>query len=430
MLQYYCSHIGHIRIPKDGIGTQPKLSLSSSFHLKDIVDACYDEEWNNIDHRQGSKPSSQTPFQLTDIADHSFVTSLQQHQSSAANVLATATAVATAKSSTTKLYSYYVTCYVAGGASSCIRWVLNPFDLIKTRMQVHDSNNSMASVSIKTHQHMSHRNSNVMRSFRSILNESGFRGLYQGLGPNAIAYILQTSIKYGTYELFKDSLMASPSYNSFNPSVIYVASAATAEMIADVFMCPFEMIKVKIQTATLNNVTNQHLPNNPNKLYPTSSTLDALKYMIKNRHEYGFPFGSLLPIWLRQVPGTIVNFYTYEHTTQYLYKNIFVSADERSSLTPISHNNASRFLVTIISGYTAGFCSTIISHPADSIISLMNQTKYRHFKIAEIVRQVGIVPLMTKGLAPRIFINSNVICCQWALYDTFKRLLLMNTNYK
>lgn len=433
MLQYYCGPISNLNLlsKTKGMNDTTQTSSSSSFHLNDIVNVCYDEEWN-IDNNNVSKPSVQssssstaTTFPITTSTD----------------IIATTAVTTTSVAASTKLYSYYARCYVAGGASSCIRWVLNPLDLIKTRMQVYSTSPTSSSCSpIPTYCHVGNHQqrhyataaasntsknaeySNVLRGFRTIVNESGFRGLYQGLGPNAIAYALQTSIKYGTYELLKDQVLPqalSTDYCMSHKSLIYVASAAIAEGIADIFMCPFEMIKVKMQTATISTSKSSS--------FPSGSTIKAFQYMIQHRHEYGFPFGSLLPLWFRQVPGTIVNFYTYEHTTQYLYKNYFGTMNNNDtdevSLSSLN-NNTKRLLVTIMSGYTAGFCSSIISHPADTIVSLMNQTKYRNTSIYNIIKQYGIKSLLTKGLGPRIFINSNVICCQWALYDTFKRILI------
>jgi len=69
---------------------------------------------------------------------------------------------------------------------------------------------------------------------------------------------------------------------------VWAGASATAEFFADIALCPFEMIKVRVQTS-------------PHGTFPTAFGA-ALAEMNKNRAEYKFPFGSLQPLWARQIP--------------------------------------------------------------------------------------------------------------------------------
>jgi solute carrier family 25 (mitochondrial phosphate transporter), member 3 len=308
----------------------------------------------------------------------------------------------------TPLLPYYGACYLAGAASSSIRWVMNPLELVKVRMQI--AKNEYPT---------------IMQGFRVIVQESGFRGLFQGLGPTAIAYMFQTGTKYGTYEVFKDIVIpniVSEEITKKYPGLVYVVASASAEAVADILMCPWEMLKVKIQTAGVAAISTTSTTKALLPAFPVS-TVGGLLHMVKYRKEYNFPFGSLGPLWMRQIPGTVINFYTFENVSKFIFENILGRKQlvkKRKSEYPIS----TQFTVTLVAGYISGFLSSIVSHPADSIVSLMNQPKYKHSSILQIIQDVGFGKLALQGLGPRIIVTSKIICFQWIMYDFFKSLLL------
>jgi solute carrier family 25 (mitochondrial phosphate transporter), member 3 len=276
-------------------------------------------------------------------------------------------------------------------------------------------------------------------------HEGGVRGLFRGLGPTAAAYWFQTSTKYSLYEILKDQISATSWDTSVGPPAcaaaagqpgeyrtngttalslrpppgwVYVVSAATAEAVAVVFMCPWEMVKVKLQTTRMNNTF-------PSRFGP------ALAEMMRHRRAYNFPFGSLGPLWGRQVPGTIVNFYTFENTAQCLYAMLGVRKSDCTTLTQLS--------VTYGAGQVAGVCCAVVTHPADSLLSYQavwssrnstgssapsgNGRSHAVQNLRDIVRTVGWYRLATRGLATRMLVTGQVIAGQWLLYDTTKSLL-------
>jgi solute carrier family 25 phosphate transporter 3 len=285
--------------------------------------------------------------------------------------------------------SYYSKCLVGGILSSSIRWVLTPFDAIKCNMQVNP-------VKFPT----------FSSGLSMVFREQGLSGLYRGFLPTVLSYSSQTGTKYMLYEVFKDNLTAilEPEDALAYKSVIYVASAGCAEAIADVFMCPWEMLKVQVQTS------NQF----PRRFGP------ALVAMMQQRHILGgFPFGSLGPLWSRQILGTVANFYTFEHTVDAIYTHVLTQDKE-------SYSRSMRLGVTLVSGYIAGMVSTLISHPADSIISL--KARHPDKTVSQIVREVGWKRLATQGLGPRVVLTGSIIGIQWFVYDTFKTVMGMGTT--
>jgi solute carrier family 25 phosphate transporter 3 len=95
--------------------------------------------------------------------------------------------------------------------------------------------------------------------------------------------------KYGLYEVFKDTYMnlAGEEMSANYKPLIWLAGSASAEVFADIALCPLEMTKVKIQTS-------------PSGTFPVPFGA-AWAEMNKTKLETRFPFGSLVPLWSRQV---------------------------------------------------------------------------------------------------------------------------------
>lgn len=122
-----------------------------------------------------------------------------------------------------------------------------------------------------------------------LAKEEGSTGLWKGFGPTFVGYSLQGMFKYGLYEIFKDvymNLAGEEASNKYKPA-IWLAGSASAEVFADIALCPLEMTKVKIQTSATGT-------------FPTAFGA-ALSEMSKTKAETRFPFGSLVPLWSRQV---------------------------------------------------------------------------------------------------------------------------------
>jgi solute carrier family 25 phosphate transporter 3 len=107
---------------------------------------------------------------------------------------------------------------------------VTPLDLVKTRRQV-DSNLYKSNV----------------QAWGKIYREEGIRGVFFGWTPTFVGYSFQGAGKYGFYEIFKYYYGEKVFPNS-NKTIVYLGAAASAEFIADIFLCPFEAIKVRMQT--------------------------------------------------------------------------------------------------------------------------------------------------------------------------------------
>lgn len=68
--------------------------------------------------------------------------------------------------------------------------------------------------------------------------------------PTLLGYSAQGACKFGFYEFFKKyySDIAGPEFASKYKTLIYLAGSASAEVIADIALCPMEAVKVRVQT--------------------------------------------------------------------------------------------------------------------------------------------------------------------------------------
>lgn len=85
-------------------------------------------------------------------------------------------------------------------------------------------------------------------TFSIIRSTEGLKGFRLGFLPTMIGYHLQGLGKYGFYEVFKDlyGKVVGPENAAKNKTLGYAISSACAEVIADVLLCPWEAVKIRI----------------------------------------------------------------------------------------------------------------------------------------------------------------------------------------
>lgn len=121
-------------------------------------------------------------------------------------------------------------------------------------------------------------------------------------------------------------------------------------------------------------------------------------------------FKALVPLWMRQVPYTMTKFASFERTVELLYSRVMPKP--RAQCT-----KGEQLLVTFAAGYIAGIFCAIVSHPADTVVSKLNQMKGS--TPLEAAKKLGMAGLW-KGLVPRIIMIGTLTALQWFIYDAFK----------
>jgi solute carrier family 25 phosphate transporter 3 len=167
-----------------------------------------------------------------------------------------------------------------------------------------------------------------------------------------------------------------------------------------------EMVKVKIQTAEPGTFSTTFLP--------------ALAYM-RNNPSTKFPFGSIKPLWGRQIPYTMAKFFFFEYVVSLFYTHVFTKPkNEYSKSTQLS--------VTFASGYIAGVICAVVSQLPDNLVSQMGKPANAGKTFGQIASEQGVKKLMTKGLLTRIIMIGTLTGLQWWIYDKFKTSFGMGTT--
>merc|ERR1739847_255867 len=276
---------------------------------------------------------------------------------------------------------YYALCGF-GGLMSCglTHTLVTPPDLVKCRLQVNKE-----------------KYKNLGNGFKVTLAEGGAAGLFLGWAPTCIGYSMQGICKFGFYEFFKNiysGIIGEENTYLYRTS-LYLAASASAEFFADIALSPMESVKVRIQTSPIGT-------------FPTTLRAAAPKiYAAEGLN--GF-YKSLVPLWGRQIPYTMMKFACFEKTVEALYA--YVVPKPRAECS-----KSEQLVVTFAAGYIAGVFCAIVSHPADTIVSYMN--KAQGVTAGQVLKDLGWKGAW-KGLGPRIIMIGTLTALQWFIYDGVK----------
>uniref|UniRef100_A0A2K6UIS5 Solute carrier family 25 member 3 n=1 Tax=Saimiri boliviensis boliviensis TaxID=39432 RepID=A0A2K6UIS5_SAIBB len=211
------------------------------------------------------------------------------------------------------------------------------------------------------------------------MQEDGVRGLAKGWAPNFIGCSLQGFCKFGFYEVFKVLY----SNMALWLTSLYFAASASDEFFVDIALAPMEVAKVRVQTQ----------PGYANT-FRDAAPKTCLKAFYK----------GVAPLWMRQIPYTIMKFACFEHTVEALYKFVVPKPCSECS-------KPEQLVVTFVAGYIAGVFCAIVSHPADSVVSVLNKEK--------VLKRLGFKGVW-KGLFACIIMIGTLTALQWFIYDSVK----------
>ncbi|RBQ77788.1 hypothetical protein FVER14953_05800 [Fusarium verticillioides] len=243
--------------------------------------------------------------------------------------------------------------------------------------------------------------SSLSRSARHIVSAEGPGALLTGLGPTIAGYCLQGAFKFGGYEYFKaravDYLGQSTAAN--NRNAVYLGSAAAAEFLGDIALCPFESVRIR-------------LVSQPG--YATGCVSGLAK--LAREEGIGGLYSGLSPILLKQIPYTMATFLVYEKAIQTAYS--VVDKRELSSMGVTGIN--------LGAGLVAGLAAAVVSQPADTMLSRINKeravigesTSRRLFRIAG---ELGLRGAYT-GMQARAVMVSGMTAVQFGIYGDIKKI--------
>ncbi|KAF2498199.1 mitochondrial carrier [Lophium mytilinum] len=313
-----------------------------------------------------------------------------QLSNAAIQELGKGSAKAQAKAGNIEMYSmqYYAAC-TFGGLLACgtTHTLVTPLDLVKCRRQV-DSKMYKGNI----------------EAWGKIGRAEGFRGIYTGWGPTFFGYSAQGAFKYGGYEYFKKTFadLVGPENAYKYKTVLYLGASASAEFIADIALCPFEAVKVRMQTT----------------IPPfAKGTFDGIS-TITGKEGFAGLYKGLYPLWGRQIPYTMMKFASFETIVEMIYSYL--------PGTKADYSKSAQIGVSFTGGYMAGILCAIVSHPADVMVSKLNANRQPGEAfggaMSRIYKDIGFGGLWN-GLPVRIVMIGTLTGLQWMIYDYFKVFL-------
>jgi solute carrier family 25 (mitochondrial phosphate transporter), member 3 len=245
----------------------------------------------------------------------------------------------------------------------------------------------------------------LIGGFKQVVADEGAMALTTGLGATAIGYFIQGWFKFGGVEFFK--IQAAQSLGERKAwemkTSIYICSAAAAEFIADIFLCPLEAVRIR-------SVSDPSF---------CSGLADGFVKMAKLEGIGGF-YAGFLPILAKQIPYTCAKFVVQGSVADTIYAGI--------GKTPAELDATSNLGISLFSGVIAGVASAIISHPADTLLSKVNKKGAggdgpMMQRLGNIAREIGFYKLATVGLIPRCVMIGTLTAGQFGIFDTLMNAL-------
>jgi len=280
---------------------------------------------------------------------------------------------------------YYVKGALSGGICCSVTHAsLCPVDVVKTRIQLDPIKYTKG----------------LIGTGRQIIAEEGMGALASGFGATAAGYFVQGWFKFGGVEFFKVTFAKNLGDRKAwdNRTAIYLASSAMAEFIADLFLCPLEAIRIK-------SVSDPSFP---------KGVSEGIKRVVSTQGVAGL-YAGLGPILFKQVPYTMAKFAVQGKTAESIYRIGNKSPETCSKGTNLS--------ISLASGVVAGVAAAIVSHPADTLLSMINKqggdkTGSTTSRLWSLAKETGFKKLCTVGLLPRCIMIGTLTAGQFGIFDT------------
>lgn len=176
-------------------------------------------------------------------------------------------------------------------------------------------------------------------------------------------------------------------------------SAAGAEFIADIFLCPFEATRIKqVSDAEMAALS-----------MPAAATAMAAKDGVIGAFYSGF-----VPILCKQIPYTIAKFVVQDAAQESIYNA--VCPDKKSA------GSGTKTAISLTSGVIAGVVAAIISHPADTLLSKINKAGAggeggMFTRLGRIAVELGPANLCLVGLPARCVMIGGITAGQFGIFD-------------
>lgn len=246
-----------------------------------------------------------------------------------------------------------------------------------------------------------------------LLAKKGPLGLVRGWAPTLVGYSFQGLGKFGLYEVFKcyyGKAVGKENSKKYKKT-LYMASSASAEFFADILLCPWETVKLKVQTVEINDWLE-----GKSKGYGRGLMQGGARLM--REEGVGGAYAIIGALWSRQIPYTVIKFVAFEAIIERIYQYSTDNWNKSKS----DYSKSGQLGFTFMAGYGAGVICGAVSHPADTMASLI--AKHPEMpsdgKVGKLYAKNGGFSGLWKGFGPRVFMIGTLTALQWYIYDQVK----------
>lgn len=187
----------------------------------------------------------------------------------------------------------------AASAGVATATATNPIWLIKTRMQLQQSHNSLYA--------------NSWDCLRKVVEREGVRGLYKGLSASYLG-VIEGTIQWVLYEQLKQNLKSKETSTSKGSWLNYFFAAAGSKLVAATLTYPHEVLRTRLREQSSS----------------TASSLNSVKYrgllqaarLIVKEEGAAALYGGMTAHMMRVVPNSAIMFFCYEFLTHIYHTQI------------------------------------------------------------------------------------------------------------
>lgn len=334
----------------------------------------------------------------------------------------------------TKKQPKSISSFLGGATAGCISTIiLQPFDVVKTRMQMSSAFNR----SVHLHSALSIQpNASAFATVRSIIQQDRITGLWRGVTPSIMRNTMGVGIYFMALNAITDYL-ADPDGTLSSNAILTAGGIARAS--ACTLLCPLSVVKTRMETIEYS--------------IKYSGVGHALQ-TIARTEGYGALFSGLFPAIIRDVPYSSMYMLLYLQAREALGKVVglqstkssIVTAGTNSSNVTLNTNSAASSTnsdsegtfksmnpanltraVNFVSGAIGGGLATLLTQPQDVVKTRMqlsqrskdgSPTRYR--SISEAMRRVfneeGFYGFF-RGSSPRFFKRIFGSAITWMVFE-------------
>lgn len=295
-----------------------------------------------------------------------------------------------------QLTTLIYTMFGISGAAGCAltHTVVIPLDVVKTRMQTDELLNGES----------------MFDSAASIFQKEGMSGFLLGLQATVVGYIWYGLSVYPSYTFFKRWIgqsVLSPEVVMVHSNEIALLAGALSAVIASLGLTPMEAARIRTVA-------------DPN-MYRSKGLLGTLRVIATEDTLLGWKtlYAGLPSLLTRQVIFGSVKFLAFERACDAIFHT-----------WPVLHDATwTTLMVSLVAGGFSGCLSSVVSQPADSVLTYVAQnSNVGLLEGSRIMIEGEGVGSLFRGLGSRCVWAGSIIAGQFLLYDVFRTYFGVNSN--